>query len=79
MNQSACRVVVVLVSVGLAIAVVVNGQTAGAALSRTAALEAASSGPAFAGRAVVTGDHSTQSSAIEPVKPAKETSWRCSP
>ena len=73
MNRPACRVVVVLVTVGIAIAVVVNGQTAGEALPRTAALDVASSGPAFAGRAVVTGENSTQSSAIEPVKPAGGT------
>ena len=76
MNQSACSVVVVIVAFGIAIAAVVNGQTPSEALSQTASLDAASSGPAFAGRAVLTGENLTQLSATEPVKPAAEQSQR---
>jgi len=75
-NQSACSVVVVIVAFGIAIAAVVNGQTPSEALSQTASLDAASSGPAFAGRAVLTGENLTQLSATEPVKPAAEQSQR---
>jgi hypothetical protein len=72
-NQSACSVVAVIVAFGIAIAAVVNGQTASEALPQTASLDAASSGPAFAGRAVLTGENLTPLSAIEPVKSASGT------
>ena len=73
MKRSACPVVLVIVTVGIAITVVVNGQTPSEALPQTASLDAASSGPAFAGRPVLTGENLIQLSAIEPVKPASGT------